>query len=160
MNVSDILAMRILIVDDKIDNVKLLEKILLQEGFSNVVSTTDSNRALDLSIAFNPDLVLLDLMMPGFDGYAVLEQLVRRTPSNDFRPVMVLTADAMPEAKHRALALGAKDFLTKPFDFVESILRISNLLETRLLYQRLHSLIPAEPTLPSWYRKQDSDDVF
>ncbi|MFZ6845270.1 response regulator [Undibacterium sp. RuTC16W] len=153
MNATDILAMRILIVDDEIDNVQLLEKILTREGFNNIVSTTDPTRTLDLVIAFDPDLVLLDLMMPEFDGYAVLEQLARCTPKNDFRPVMVLTADAMSEAKHRALALGAKDFLTKPFDFVESILRISNLLETRLLYKRLHALIPNETPVPPWHLK-------
>jgi len=148
MNISDLLAMRILIVDDQLDNVQLLEKILSSEGFSNVVSTTDSSRVLDLAIAFDPDLVLLDLMMPEPDGYAVLQQLVRRTPKNDFRTIMVLTADSMPEAKHRALALGAKDFLTKPVDFVESILRISNLLETRFLYQRLQALLAQEAPLP------------
>jgi DNA-binding response OmpR family regulator len=151
MNYSALLAMRILIIDDQIDNVKLLEKILTSEGFSNVVSTTDSERALDLAIAFDPDLVLLDLMMPKLDGYAVLEQLSRRTPRNDFRPIMVLTADAMPEAKHRALSLGAMDFLPKPFDFVETTLRIANLLETRLLYKRLHALLPEEPVLPPWH---------
>lgn len=150
MNMSDLLAMRILIVDDQIDNVQLLEKMLAHEGFSNVISTTQASRTFDLVTAFDPDLVLLDLMMPDCDGYAVLEQLARRAAGDGFRPVMVLTADATPEAKHRALSLGAKDFLTKPFDVIETVLRICNLLETRLLYRRLAALAAAEVPPPAW----------
>ena len=153
MNISDLLAMRLLIVDDKIENVKILEDMLAGEGFRNVVSTTDSRRTLDLVAAFDPDLVLLDLMMPDLDGYAVLEQLARRTPPNEFRPVMVLSADVTQEAKRRALALGANDFLTKPFDLIETMLRICNLLETCLLYKRLHALAYQETPLPGWRPK-------
>jgi CheY-like chemotaxis protein len=148
MNIEEILVARILIVDDQTDNVQLLEKMLAQEGFTNVISTTDSRRTLELATAFDADLVLLDLMMPGFDGYAVLEQLARRTPATDFRPVMVLTADATKAARRRALSLGAKDFLSKPYDLVETTLRICNLLETRLLYKRLQALAAPEAPLP------------
>lgn len=150
MNISDLLVMRVLIVDDKMENVKILEDMLASEGFHNVVSTTDSRRTLDLVSAFDPDLVLLDLMMPGLDGYAVLEQLARRTAPGEFRPVMVISADVTQEAKRRALALGAKDFLTKPFDLIETMLRICNLLETCLLYQRLRGLAHQETPLPGW----------
>ena len=153
MNISDLLGMRLLIVDDKMENVKILEDMLAGEGFHNVVSTSDSRRTLDLVSAFDPDLVLLDLMMPGLDGYAVLEQLARRTPPNEFRPVMVLSADVTQEAKRRALSLGAKDFLTKPFDLIETMLRICNLLETCLLYKRLHALADQEAPLPGWRPK-------
>lgn len=152
MNADDILGMRILIVDDHPGNVQVLEKMLAREGFDNVVATTDPRRVLDLVTAFDPDLVLLDLAMPDLDGYDVLEQLKRHTPADEFRPVMVLTADITQEARRRALALGAKDFLTKPFDLVETTLRICNLLETRLLYQRLRALARTEMPLRSWHR--------
>ncbi|QJD99206.1 response regulator [Massilia forsythiae] len=152
MNANDILSMRILIVDDQPGNIQVLEQMLAREGFDNVVSTVDPRRVLDLVTAFDPDLVLLDLTMPGLDGYDVLEQLKRHTPPDEFRPVMVLTADVTQEARRRALALGAKDFLTKPFDLVEATLRICNLLETRLLYQRLRALAKVEMPLGAWYR--------
>ncbi|ATQ78257.1 two-component system response regulator [Massilia violaceinigra] len=155
MNISDLHAMRLLIVDDKIENVNILEDMLTGEGFRNVVSTTDPRRTLDLVSAFDPDLVLLDLMMPDLDGYAVLEQLARRTPPNEFRPVMVISADVTQEARRRALSLGAKDFLTKPFDLIETMLRICNLLETSLLYKRLQALTSPEPPLQRWHPKSD-----
>lgn len=146
-NDDDLLASRILIVDDQPANLRLLEDLLAREGFVNVVSTTDPEQMLDLFIAFDPDLVLLDLMMPGLDGYAVLEQLARQRAADDFRPVLVLTADATTDAKRRALSLGAKDFLTKPFDAIEAMLRVWNLLETRLLYKRLRRLVPDAPQM-------------
>lgn len=147
MTEEDLLAARILIVDDQPANLRLLEDLLAREGFVNVVSTTEPLRALDLYTAFDPDLILLDLMMPGMDGYAVLEQLARQRSPTDYRPVLVLTADATTDAKRRALSLGAKDFLTKPFDAIEAMLRIWNLLETRVLYKRLQALAPGEPLL-------------
>ena len=121
---QDLLDARILIVDDQPANLRLLEDLLAREGFTNVVSTTESTQVMDLHGAFDPDLVLLDLMMPGLSGYAVLEQLERQRPADEFRPVLVLTADATSQAKRRALSLGAKDFLTKPFDPVEAMLRV------------------------------------
>ncbi|NIA00918.1 response regulator [Massilia sp. CCM 8734] len=155
MNISDLLAMRLLIVDDKMENVKILEDMLAGEGFRNVVSSTDPRRTLDLVSAFDPDLVLLDLMMPDLDGYAVLEQLARRTPPGEFRPIMVISADVTQEARRRALSLGAKDFLTKPFDLIEAMLRICNLLETSLLYKRLQALTAPEPPLQRWHPRAD-----
>lgn len=148
MKEDDLLSSRILIVDDQAANLRLLEELLAREGFSNVVSTTEPEQALALHTAFDPDLVLLDLMMPGLSGYAVLEQLERRRAADEFRPVLVLTADATSEARRRALSLGAKDFLTKPFDPIEAMLRVWNLLETRSLYKRLRSLVPTESLLP------------
>lgn len=78
-------------------------------------------------------------MMPGVDGYQLLDAFGRQTLPGDFRPVLVLTADTTSAARRRALSLGAKDFVSKPFDVVEVGLRIANLLETRVLYQRLQS---------------------
>lgn len=149
MTEADLLQSRLLLVDDQSANLALLETLLAREGFTNVVSTTDPQQALDLHTAFDPDLVMLDLMMPGLDGYAVLEQLAKRRAPDDYRPVIVLTADATTEAKRRALSLGAKDFLTKPFDAIEAMLRVWNLLETRWLYQRLRSATPGQPGQPT-----------
>ena len=140
MNETDILNAKILIVDDAEANLKLLEDLLTREGFHQIISTTDSTRALDLFIAFQPDLILLDLMMPELDGYAVLEILSRHIPKDEYLPVLVLTADATIVAKRKALALGAKDFLSKPFDTIEAMLRVWNLLETRILYRQLKAL--------------------
>ena len=140
MNETDILNAKILIIDDAEANLKLLEDLLTREGFHQIISTTDSTRALDLFIAFQPDLILLDLMMPELDGYAVLEILSRHIPKDEYSPVLVLTADATIVAKRKALALGAKDFLTKPFDTIEAMLRVWNLLETRILYRQLKAL--------------------
>lgn len=150
MNEEDLLASRVLIIDDQPANLRLLEDLLTREGLTHVVGTTDARKALELYAAFDPDLIVLDLMMPELDGYAVLEHLKRRGDPYDFRPVLVVTADATGEAKRRALSLGAKDFLTKPFDTIEAMLRVWNLLETRALYKRLQALSPSEPPIASW----------
>lgn len=149
MSEDELLSSRILIVDDLPDNLRLLEELLAREGFTQVVSTTEPEQALALHTAFDPDLVLLDLMMPGLSGYAVLEQLERLRHPQDFRPVLVLTADATSQARRSALSLGAKDFLTKPFDPIEAMLRVWNLLETRLLYKQLRRLVPEGALLPA-----------
>ena len=140
MNEAEILNAKILVIDDAEANLRLLEDLLSREGFHQVISTADSTRALDLFKAFEPDLILLDLMMPELDGYAVLEMLSRHIPKDEYLPVLVITADATIAAKRKALALGAKDFLTKPFDTIEAMLRVWNLLETRVLYRHLKSL--------------------
>ena len=125
---------RILIVDDERVNVVLLERILEQDGYRNVRSVTDPSEAAALYDQFEPDLVLLDLHMPKLDGFAVMKQLEGRIGSDTFLPILILTADIRPEIKRRALAAGAKDFVTKPFDRNEVLLRIQNLLETRFLH--------------------------
>jgi putative two-component system response regulator len=134
MQAETVYNANILIVDDQEPNLRLLEGILEHEGYRNLVSTTDPQNVLALYNAFQPDLILLDLLMPGLDGFALLEQLGRRIPENAYLPIVVLTADITPEAKRRALALGATDFLTKPLDAMEVLLRIWNVLETRFLY--------------------------
>lgn len=137
----DLTQSRILIIDDQPANVDLLESLLQREGFTNLAATTASEQAYALSCAFQPDLILLDLHMPSPDGYTVLSQLaeLRR---GAYLPVVVLTADATREARHRALAMGATDFLTKPFDPVEVMLRVCNLLEARGLYRTLARVAP------------------
>jgi signal transduction histidine kinase/DNA-binding response OmpR family regulator len=124
----------ILVVDDEEANVDLLESMLGDEGYRNVVSTRDSRQAVALYHSVAPDLVLLDLHMPHLDGFGVLREMRGLTPPGAFVPVLVLTADITPEAKQRALSEGAKDFLTKPLDATEALLRIRNLLETRYLH--------------------------
>jgi signal transduction histidine kinase/DNA-binding NarL/FixJ family response regulator len=125
---------RILVVDDEEANVDLLESMLGDEGYRNVVSTRDARQAVALYHSVAPDLVLLDLHMPHLDGFGVLREMRELTPADAFVPVLVLTADITPEAKQRALSEGAKDFLTKPLDATEALLRIRNLLETRYLH--------------------------
>lgn len=127
---------RILVVDDTQANLLLLEMILEDIGFTDVVCINDPRLAFDTWTSFEPDLVLLDLHMPGLSGLDVLAQ-IRATSRPGFLPVLMLTADASSEAKVRALSTGANDFLTKPFDRVEVQLRIENLLRIRHLHMEL-----------------------
>jgi signal transduction histidine kinase len=144
---SDYKSARILVVDDEEANTLLLLRMLKRAGYSNVTTTLDGREVLRLVQETGPDLILLDLMMPHLDGYGVLDQLRTHLPPDNYLPVLVLTADATRQALERALSGGAKDFLTKPFDQTELLLRVNNLLETRFLYltmqqqmQRLEAL--------------------
>jgi CheY-like chemotaxis protein len=128
---------RILIVDDEPSNIRLLERILQVYEARAVRHVTDPRETLSMVLNFQPDIILLDLNMPHFDGHQVLEQLKDAIPVEERPPVIVLTADITPEAKRRALTGGAKDFLTKPFDQTEVVLRIRNLLETRFFQLEL-----------------------
>ena len=134
-----ILSSRILIIDDEEANILLLASLLEREGYTDIHTTTHSTAALPMYVAVEPDLVLLDLMMPEVDGFQLLEAFKRHDRADEFRPVLVLTADTNIKTRRRALSLGAKDFVSKPFDIVEVALRISNLLETRILYQKLRA---------------------
>jgi len=133
---KDYLKSKILIVDDEPGNVLLLEQMMIQEGYGNLHSTSDSTQALGLFTGVQPDLVLLDLNMPRMDGFEVMEQLKEADPES-LVPILVLTALKDEDTKLRALRSGAKDFLSKPFDLTEASLRIKNLLEMRLLHQRV-----------------------
>jgi putative two-component system response regulator len=128
--------MKILIVDDEPLNVALLEDLLSENGYTRIRAITDSRVALEACREFEPDLILLDLMMPHPDGFEILESL-RAGDRRIFLPVIVLTADINEETKRRALRAGATDFLLKPFDHLEVLLRIANLLETRRLHLQL-----------------------
>ena len=133
---------RVLIVDDQPANVELVERLLAHEGFRHCRSVLRGEDVVPAFVEFEPDIVLLDLLMPGVDGYAVLESLSRRIPRDTYLPILALTADASLPARRRALALGAKDFVTKPFDLIELLMRIYGLLETRQLFLRLSRARP------------------
>jgi putative two-component system response regulator len=128
--------MKILIIDDEPLNVALLEALLSEHGYTRLRSISDSRIALKTCREFEPDLILLDLMMPPPDGFEILESL-RAGTGRVYLPVIVLTADVNEETKRRALRAGATDFLLKPFDHLEVLLRIANLLETRRLHLQL-----------------------
>jgi PleD family two-component response regulator len=135
---SNVRDSKILIVEDQRTIVMVLEALLQQAGYSNVASTTDPRETCNLCAELDPDIVLLDLHMPHMDGYAVMSRL-REEVDTTFLPILVLTAEIAPEFKRKALSLGATDFLTKPFDATEVILRIDNLLRTRALHLELES---------------------
>ena len=124
---------RIFIVDDEPVNVRILERLLQQEGFANLVLMTDAREFAVHHEDAPPDLVLLDLLMPHVSGFEVLAWLGGRTETPVRPPVLVLTADATRETRERALAAGAMDFLTKPFDHLEVLLRVRNLLTRHFL---------------------------
>jgi putative two-component system response regulator len=128
---------RILVVDDQESNVQLLDRLLRMKGYSHIETLTDSRQVVDRFVAFRPDLVCLDLRMPHMSGLEVLEELQPIVGGTDYVPILILTADTAAETKQTALSMGAKDFLSKPFDAVEALLRIHNLLETRFLYREL-----------------------
>lgn len=126
----------ILIVDDQETNISLLEQLLTEAGYKSVTSTMNPQEVCELHRKNKYDLILLDLQMPIMDGFQVMEGL--KTNSADaYLPVIVLTAQ--PGHKLRALQAGAKDFISKPFDLVEVKLRISLMLEVRLLYKKLEN---------------------
>jgi len=129
-------AARIFIVDDEEADIRALEWALRQAQFSNYRSLTDSTRARGEFQSYRPDLVVLDLHMPQLDGFAVLNQLRESAPPGEFLPVLILTGENTSETRSRALAAGANDFLNKPIDYTEVILRIKNLLQTRFLQQQ------------------------
>ncbi len=143
LGVSDIRRANILIVDDKQSNVLLLERMLRSAGYESITSTTVSDEVCALYQANRYDLILLDLQMPGMDGFQVMEKL-KEIELGEYLPVIVITAQ--PELKLRALQAGAKDFISKPFELREVLTRIHNMLEVRLLHQQAlhHGLMQEE----------------
>ncbi len=135
---ASVCTARLLIVDDEFNNVLLLEGILEDAGYSNVRGTTQSSEVERLCQELQPDLLLLDLMMPAPDGFDIMARLSQIGHGKPFLPIIVLTADVNAETRERALSGGAHDFLTKPFDHAEVVLRIRNLLTLRLLHRQLH----------------------
>ena len=132
---------RILIVEDEQASLDVLQKILLSAGFSDVRGVSDPRRALAQIREFQPDLLLLDLQMPHLDGFAVLRQVRHRIGESEYFPVLVISGEMSREVKQKALSEGAKDFLSKPYDAVEVVLRVRNLLETRDLNRRLQERV-------------------
>jgi CheY-like chemotaxis protein len=135
---SDILNASLLIVDDQEANVLLLEKMLREAGYARVTSTLDSRAVVELHRNNRYDLILLDLQMPGLNGFQVMEGLKVIDPDG-YLPVLVITAQ--PAHKLQALQAGAKDFVSKPFDVLEVKTRIHNMLEVRLLYRKLEQTV-------------------
>ena len=131
---SALLNASILIVDDNVANIGLLNQLLLQAGYTKVACTQDPKEVSALHGKNNYDLILLDLQMPGMDGFQVMEGL-KNSDTDPYLPVIVLTAE--PRHKLRALQAGAKDFISKPFDLIEVKTRIHNMLEVRTLYKQL-----------------------
>ncbi|HUF59829.1 MAG TPA: response regulator [Actinomycetota bacterium] len=127
----------ILIVDDEPVNIEVLEQILMEAGFSDVRTTSDPREVMGIASANPPDLLALDLFMPHMDGFEIIHRLREEGFHESRLPILVLTADVSEETRQRALALGANDFLSKPFDLLEVVLRVRNLLRTRVLYRTL-----------------------
>jgi adenylate cyclase len=128
---AEILQASVLVVDDQPANVLLLERMLAAAGYTAVTSTLDPRAVSDLHRAHRFDLILLDLQMPGMDGFEVMEDL-KRIETEGYLPILVITAQ--PDHKLRALRAGARDFISKPFDVAEVLTRVHNLLEVRLLH--------------------------
>jgi len=133
---QEILNASILIVDDQQANVMLLREMLRDVGYACIASTNDPFEVCALHQKNRYDLILLDLQMPGMDGFQVMEGL-KKIDTDGYLPVLVITAQ--PGHKLQALASGAKDFIAKPFDLVEVQTRIHNMLEVRLLYKKLEN---------------------
>jgi two-component system cell cycle response regulator len=131
---KQILNACILIVDDQQSNVLLLEGMLREAGYACVASTNNPYAVCELYRKNHYDLILLDLQMPGMDGFQVMEDL-KAVETDGYLPILVITAQ--PGHKLRALTSGAKDFVSKPFDLLEAKTRIHNMLEVRLLYKHL-----------------------
>jgi len=135
---ADILNAGILIVDDQEVNVLLLERMLRGAGYVSITSTMDPNEVCELHRKNRYGLILLDLLMPGMDGFKVMEGL-KEIEEDSYLPVLVITAQ--PDQKLRALRAGAKDFVSKPFDLAEVLARVHNMLEVRLLHAGLQKAL-------------------
>jgi len=144
---ADLLQARILIVDDQAANVSLLEQMLSNAGYVSVASTRNPHEVCELHRVNRYGLILLDLEMPGRDGFQVMQDL-KAIETDGYLPVLAITAQ--PAHKLRALKAGAKDFVSKPFDLAEMLIRVCNMLEVRLLHlevKRLYDQLVAEHTL-------------
>jgi putative two-component system response regulator len=124
---------RLVIIDDLATNVELLEQILTRAGYRHILSTTRASEAVEFCLARQPDLLLLDLRMPDLDGFGVLELLAPLRHGADRFPVLVLTGDSSIQTRRRALTAGADDFLVKPIDRLEVVLRVRNMVEKHRL---------------------------
>lgn len=133
---QEVLDARILIIDDTQANVTMLEKMLDIAGYTSVLGITDSREVMGIYESFQPDIVLLDINMPHLNGYQVMEK-INEVKKDAYLPILVLTAQQDKETCYRALHEGAKDFLTKPFDQTEALIRIQNMLETKFLHKQV-----------------------
>ena len=135
LEAPEILKAKVLVVDDQPANILLLERMLGGAGYTSITSTLDPRAVCDLHEKNRYDLIVLDLQMPGMDGFEVMEGL-KHLEKDGYLPVLVITAQ--PDHKLRALQAGAKDFISKPFDVAEVLMRVHNMLEVRLLHLEVH----------------------
>jgi len=133
----DLSTIKLLLVDDEAHCTKLMEAFLRQAGFSRITMTNDSRQALELFQQVEPDLVALDMRMPHMDGFDVMRQLRQVIPADDYVPILIVTGELDAPTKHKALTEGANDFINKPVDATEVVLRIKNQLQTRRLHGQL-----------------------
>jgi putative two-component system response regulator len=138
---SSVYRCPILVVDDELEIVTLLERILQRAGFKEVRGLTDARRTLPVFREMKPDLVVLDLNMPHLDGLQVMRQIHGRLAQGEYFPFLLISGDLDPQTRKRALHSGGKDFISKPFEPVEVAARVRNLLETRRLYMRMESFV-------------------
>ena len=134
---EDLHSLEILILDDESRNIDLLQRLLGKAGYRHLRATTNAREAIASVRERLPDLILLDLHMPEIDGFQVMEAVKGFVPESSYLPILVLTGDLEPDTRQRALSAGATDFVTKPFEATEVLLRIRNLLVTRQLHLRL-----------------------
>ncbi len=134
---SQMLNSRLLLVDDEVEQTRFLELALRLEGYQHIQSLNDSRGVVSALIEFQPDLIVLDLVMPHLDGFQLLELIHRRVGPTTYLPVLVVTAESNLEARMRALSSGAADFILKPFLPAEVCLRVRNMLRVRLLQRQL-----------------------
>ena len=144
ISAADILAARLLVVDDDTDAVRALEQVLTAAGYTSVTTTTDPRTVVGLHRERDFDAILLDVLMPEMDGFEVMEAL-KSIERDGYLPVLALTAE--PGHRTRALRYGARDFVRKPFDVEELLLRVRNLVEVRLLYKEV--ALAATTTVPA-----------
>ena len=144
INSADILKAGILIIDDEEPNVILLERTLHNAGYTSITSTMNPQKVCELYRINRYDLILLDIRMPGMDGFQVMEGL-KKIDTDFFPPVLVITAE--PGHKERALQAGAKDFVSKPFELVEVLTRVHNMLEAQLLRKEIEEHKEDNPAL-------------
>lgn len=137
MSDLDVRAVKLLLIDDELASLKLMEAILKQAGFEKITTTTDPRQAVQFYRQVKPDLIATDMRMPHMDGFEVMRQLAAVIPAEEYLPILVITGELDAPTKHKALAEGAKDFLNKPVDATEVVLRIKNQLVTRQLHRQL-----------------------
>ena len=132
---GDLFDAKILAIDDEEPYLRHLKQVLQAAGYSAIVTLQDSRQAVETVLTELPDIVLLDVNMPYYGGYEVLSAISKKTPDTSFLPVLMCTSESSVEARQRALKLGASDFITKPYDETELLLRVRNFLRTRYLHQ-------------------------
>jgi putative two-component system response regulator len=138
---------RVLVVDDDEAVVGTIQQILTRSGVGEIRTTTDPRRVLSMFQESAPDLVMMDIHMPALDGYVLLRQLNSRIPEGEFLPIVVISGDLAPDAKQKALSLGASDFVQKPFDAIELQLRVRNMLRLRDMTAQLRERIDRSVSL-------------